>query len=278
MNTPKFSIIIPAYNEEVHLPKLLTSLSNQTKKDFEVIVSDAGSRDKTVSVAETFRSQFEQFTIIKSKHTKDSGPSRERNSGAMVAGGDWLVFIDADYEVLPYFIERLSWYVDCNSPGIFTVWHLPDEDTVSTGMFTLLINMFMEMSIVAKRAISYGGMTIIKRTAFEVIGGFDEKIHFGEDYEFTQRAIKHGIPFSIFREALVVISQRRMRSKGRFSFVSTYTVASLLTVFVSKKYFRYLPGYTLGGHIYKKEKQSKSFTQLVSLQKAVKDMVREFLK
>ena len=54
MGKPFFSIVIPALNEEKFLPKLLESLSHQHFCDFEVIVVDGRSKDKTVAVAETY--------------------------------------------------------------------------------------------------------------------------------------------------------------------------------------------------------------------------------
>ena len=49
----KLSIIIPTYNEEEYLPKLLYSINEQNFKDYEIIVADAGSVDKTKEIAES---------------------------------------------------------------------------------------------------------------------------------------------------------------------------------------------------------------------------------
>jgi glycosyltransferase involved in cell wall biosynthesis len=61
------SIIIPMYNEERYIARCLESLTHQTFQDFEVILIDDGSTDKTVKVAKTFESSF-PLTILQQEH------------------------------------------------------------------------------------------------------------------------------------------------------------------------------------------------------------------
>ena len=85
------SIIIPTLNEENYVGKLLDCLCRQTYKDFEVIVVDGNSRDKTISVVEKFRKKL-NLRLIKSER----GVSLQRNVGAKHSKYDRLVFFDAD--------------------------------------------------------------------------------------------------------------------------------------------------------------------------------------
>src|SRR5690348_11138372 len=101
----RYSIIIPALNEEKFLPNLLTSLASQTKKDFEVIVVDGSSKDKTVSRARSFHKTVPGLRVVISKI---ASLPLQRNIGAKAAKGEWLIFVDADSILLPYFIERIS--------------------------------------------------------------------------------------------------------------------------------------------------------------------------
>src|SRR3989338_1163009 len=80
------SIIIPTLNEEEYLPKLLESIRQQRFKDLEIIVADAGSTDKTKEIAERYGCKIVPGGL----------PARGRNEGARVAGGELLVFLDAD--------------------------------------------------------------------------------------------------------------------------------------------------------------------------------------
>ena len=83
------SIIIPTLNEEKYLPRLLESIRRQNFSDYEIIVSDGGSSDKTEEIAKSFKATF--FVDSSIRH-----PSAQRNNGARISKGDTLLFLDAD--------------------------------------------------------------------------------------------------------------------------------------------------------------------------------------
>lgn len=85
---PKFSIIIPAYNMEKYIKKTLDSVMKQSFKDYEVIVIDDGSTDKTVEIAKKFK-----VKVIEHKH---AGLSVVRNAAIKEAKGEYLVLLDSD--------------------------------------------------------------------------------------------------------------------------------------------------------------------------------------
>lgn len=85
---PKFSIIIPAYNMEKYISKTLDSVMKQTFKDYEVIVVDDGSTDKTVEIAKKY-----DVKIIEHKH---AGLSVVRNAAIKEAKGEYLILLDSD--------------------------------------------------------------------------------------------------------------------------------------------------------------------------------------
>lgn len=101
----KISIIIPAYNEESDIKNCLTSILKQNCKDFEVIVIDDGSTDKTLDILSVFESQTANIKLLKQNHM---GPGKARNLGAAHARGEILVFVDADMEFEKNFIEKLT--------------------------------------------------------------------------------------------------------------------------------------------------------------------------
>ena len=80
------SIIIPTYNEEKYLPKLLKCVKKQTYKNYEIIVADADSADKTRQIAKKYGCRV----------VKGGMPAIGRNNGAKAAKGDILLFLDAD--------------------------------------------------------------------------------------------------------------------------------------------------------------------------------------
>ncbi len=91
------SIVIPTYNEERFLPRLLGSIEKQEFKDYEVIVADNHSRDATVEIALSHRARV----------VEDSLPAVARNRGAKVARGEYLLFLDADTVVPEGFLKKL---------------------------------------------------------------------------------------------------------------------------------------------------------------------------
>lgn len=104
----KISVIIPTYNEEKDLVGCLTSLDNQTYKDFEVIVIDDGSSDKTLEILSALTFKNFKLVLLKQNH---KGAGAARNLGAGKAVGEILVFLDADMtfdsEFLKYLVEPI---------------------------------------------------------------------------------------------------------------------------------------------------------------------------
>ena len=91
------SIVIPTLNEEKYLPRLLDSIKNQDFYDYEIIVSDAESSDKTIEIAKKYGAKTLVYTTT--KH-----PSAQRNEGAKIAKGELLLFLDADVVLTPGFL------------------------------------------------------------------------------------------------------------------------------------------------------------------------------
>jgi len=85
---PKFSIIIPMYNTEKYIDKCLSSVFSQTFKDYEVVVVNDGSTDRSLSIAQTYK-----CTII---NQNNMGLSVSRNNGVKKAKGDYIIFLDSD--------------------------------------------------------------------------------------------------------------------------------------------------------------------------------------
>ncbi len=242
----KISIVIPALNEEKFLPQLLTSLTEQTKRDFEVVVVDGSSRDDTVAVAHSFSPNLPGLRVLVSE--KASLPL-QRNLGAGAASGEWLVFIDADCLALPYFVERIECFIEQHNPRLFTTWFRPDSEVSGDALFTLIANLFVEGSLVLHRPIAPGPLAAVRHEAFDLVGGYNERLTFGEDYDFTTRLAARGIPLQILRETLYVHSLRRVRKEGKLRYIRLYAKASLL-VLLTKRNLNKVPSYVMGGHLY----------------------------
>ena len=248
----KLSLVIPALNEEIFLPHLLTSLTKQTKQDFEVVVVDGSSRDRTVEAAQAFYPKLPTLKVVVSER---AGLPLQRNLGARATNGEWLVFIDADSVLLPYFIERIECFIEKQQPVLFTSWFRPDSETSGDALFTLIANSFVEGSIYFHRPIAPGPLTAVRRDIFEAVGGYDESLTFGEDYDLTRRISERGIALQILRETLYEYSLRRVRREGKLRFMGLYAKASL-RVLLTKKNLEHVPSYIMGGHLYEAKNNS----------------------
>lgn len=104
MSSPKISVIIPVYNTERYLRRCVDSVLTQTFTDFEVLLIDDGSKDKSGEICDEY---VEKDSRIKVFHKENGGVSSARNVGLDNACGEWVVFVDADDKVADgYFTIR----------------------------------------------------------------------------------------------------------------------------------------------------------------------------
>lgn len=103
---PSISVVIPAFNAEEYLPRCIDSLLKQSFKDFEIIIIDDGSTDRTEKICDQYATIHDIIRVI---HISNSGVSAARNLGTSIANGTHITYVDADDYVSPSF---LSSFVD----------------------------------------------------------------------------------------------------------------------------------------------------------------------
>lgn len=104
---PKVSVILPVYNVEKYLLRSLNSIVVQTFKDFEVILVDDGSTDRSPEICDQFAKENKNTTVI---HKKNGGLSSARNAGLAIAKGEYTYFMDSDDYIEPILLETcVSW-------------------------------------------------------------------------------------------------------------------------------------------------------------------------
>lgn len=245
---PLLSVVVITLNEEKRLPRLLACLDAQTFQDFEVIVADAKSMDKTRTIAKRWGAK-----VI------DGGlPSKGRNAGLRAARGRLVQFFDADVEPVPDFLER--------NVAAFTKRGLAIGSTKSTptsGSFTgrFFYAWWDGLAWLAQRVRAYaaGYALLVRRDLALKVKGFDERIRFAEDIEFTRRVAKHG-RFGILPVAITV-SDRRYVSGGALRSLKTYLRWFWNDLFrPSKLYGHY--DYVLGQHAEQRSRQRRSKRRL----------------
>ncbi|HEX3016861.1 MAG TPA: glycosyltransferase [Caproicibacter sp.] len=101
---PEISVIIPVYNVEKFVGRCLSSLVEQTFRDFEVIAVNDGSTDDSPEILRHFS---EKYSFIKAINQANAGMSKARNVGIAAAQGRYFAFVDSDDYVAPTFLEEL---------------------------------------------------------------------------------------------------------------------------------------------------------------------------
>ena len=90
----KFSILVPVYNVEKYLPECLESIENQTYRDFEVILVDDGSNDRSGEICDQFKERTTTNTTV--LHKENQGLISARRIGINNAKGEYCIFCDSD--------------------------------------------------------------------------------------------------------------------------------------------------------------------------------------
>lgn len=105
----RYSIIVPVYNTEKYIDKCLKSIFSNTYKNFEVIIVNDGSTDKTENIINKYIKKYDNIIYIKQKNI---GLSLARNNGVKKATGDYLLFIDSDDYVEKNLLENINKNID----------------------------------------------------------------------------------------------------------------------------------------------------------------------
>ena len=101
---PKVSVVVPCYKVEKYLPEMLDSLLAQTLSDFQVVLVDDGSPDRSGEICDSYAAKDSRFTVI---HKPNGGVGAARNDGLAAAIGDWVLFCDSDDSLEPDALEKL---------------------------------------------------------------------------------------------------------------------------------------------------------------------------
>lgn len=100
----RVSLILPVYNSYKFLNDCVRSILNQTFVDFELIMVDDGSTDKSLELCQEWSTKDKRIKVY---HQNNLGPSAARNSGIRIANGQWIVFVDSDDKVLPTYLSEM---------------------------------------------------------------------------------------------------------------------------------------------------------------------------
>jgi len=214
------SVIVPTYNEEENIETTLLSVKSQTKPPKEIIIVDNFSKDKTVKIAKKYAK------VISAK----ANIAQARNIGASKAKSELLLFLDADTLLLPNAIENLANKFNKKRIVIASLPLYPLQMKFKHYVLTkigweFIPKLFTKYS---KKPLFCGACIMVRKSAFDKIGGFREDLKSGEDIDFTQRIGKKGR--SVFCTDTFALTDMR-----RFEKNSTYWTIYWVAFFIYYK-------------------------------------------
>ncbi|MBI5370261.1 glycosyltransferase [Candidatus Uhrbacteria bacterium] len=210
------TIVIPTKNEEAFLPKLLTSIRKQTFQPDKVIVSDAGSTDRTCEIARSYGAEVIEGGL----------PGAGRNRGAAQAQTDLILFLDADVELRdPEFLEKAVGEMLERKLDLATCDVFPLSDAVVDHFLHKAYNTYARAwgSLFPHAP---GFCMFVRRDAHKKIGGFDESVLFCEDHDYAHRLKRVG-EFGFLKATKIPVSIRRLDRDGRIQIAMKYLAAEL---------------------------------------------------
>lgn len=209
---PYLSVVIPCLNEEHFLPFLLKNLNSQTYSNFEVIVVDGHSDDKTAQVTKNFPSKYP----LKLYNTTVRNVGFQRNLGVKKAEGKVIVFFDADTQIPKNYLKKIAQTFKTKHPHLLTTYIKVNSTKPIEKIYELQSNLLFEFGKISKTGSSYGSMQAVKRSAFLDIGGYDTKTRFGEDGQLFFKLLKHNYKYIILKTPRYIFSMRRFQAEGAF--------------------------------------------------------------
>ena len=180
-NHPLISIIIPVYNAEKYLAEAIESILSQKYKNFEIILIDDGSKDKSFDIIIKY---VQNHKNIISVSQDNSGPSAARNNGIKSAGGGYITFLDSDD----------YWAASCLHTQIRHLGRNPECEIIwgKTQFFKENESQKYE-NIGEPLHFLNVGSALFHKTLFDTVGLFDENLGFSEDLDWFSRAREAGV-------------------------------------------------------------------------------------
>jgi glycosyltransferase involved in cell wall biosynthesis len=244
---PAVTVVVPTLNEAPALPRVLVPLrAVATEMDLEIVVSDGGSTDDTLATA----LGLADHVVV------HRGPERQtigagRNAGARAGSGRVILFINADVR-FPDDIKGLLTDVvsAAGSAGASTcsVRVHPDEATLADRVVLASCDAVFRAWSAVGRGMGRGECQAVRRDVFDAVGGYDETLAAGEDFELFDRIVREGrrrrrdlegdFGVHIVRDRVIYEDPRRYRRRGYPRVLAAWAMNSLWVSTVGRSFHR----------------------------------------
>jgi len=204
------SIVIPVFNRPEELSELLNSIANQDCNDFEVIVVEDGS----TNISETVCRNFQHKIPLQYIKQENKGPGIARNTGAIYAKGNWIIFLDSDCILPNNYLkivkkEIITDRFDCfGGPDMAHTSFNSIQKAIGYAMSSILTTGGIRgakesFDIFYPRSFNLG----VKKEIFNSLSGFSD-MRYGEDLDFSMRLLKKGFSTQLLKNVYVFHKRR----------------------------------------------------------------------
>lgn len=184
------SVIVPVYNAESYLADCIESILAQSYTEFELLLIDDGSKDKSGIICDSYADKDPRVRVI---HKENGGVSSARNLGLSIASGEYIAFVDSDDWVEEKFFEKAIEACRTQGLGIYMggiARMYPDgkrEESVVQYSFHGHANEVKEKQYIDLIDTNYGVSSVAKLFKREIVENkrFDETLSWGEDLKFV---------------------------------------------------------------------------------------------
>jgi glycosyltransferase involved in cell wall biosynthesis len=212
---PKVSVIIKSFNHEKYISEAINSILSQSFQDFEIVVTDDASTDKSTDIIRSFKDPRINFVSLK----QNQGISLTMNATLNRARGEFIAILNSDDVALPDRLERQVHYLNANSrvTAVFSLPILIDEEGASIQSshdFQSAIELADAPCSTWLRKFFFQGnclcapTAMIRRSAIIENGGYDPRLGSLNDFDYWIRMLTKGHVFNILQEPVTLFRIR----------------------------------------------------------------------
>ncbi|MBD2095429.1 glycosyltransferase [Trichocoleus sp. FACHB-591] len=201
---PQVSVVIPTYNAIAYLPDTVASVLEQTYPDFELLIVDDGSSDRTVEWVSALTDARVRLIT-----QENQGSAGARNRGIAESQGEYIAFLDADDLWAPTKLEKQVRCLEADpAVGLVNTWVVNMDAAGNLTDQVLMSDAEGEIwqAIAEENQIFCGSSPMVRRSCFETVGVFDQTLRSAEDWDMWIR-IAARYHFAVVKEPLVFYRQ-----------------------------------------------------------------------